>query len=333
MIPDMIAVIVFQQTERQRSFVVHHPHGVFAVVRVKGKEQTDHAVKRERIRGNTDRRAGIAVEDARRCVHTVAVQESGVLCLGKVTGEALREIVLDIESGVVNKIIVQLYEYSELVGVDGVTGKIVHGVVDRDGAAFRHPSRNVLTVLCVDTGRAVVGVDHGGQIAEDAFLLDGLVELVPGAGREEESSRDPVAALGKGIGDVPAALHDVPEMAVIFGGAGEIVAFVKSIHGRSSLVFVADRALVQAQIVVVQAAAHLLQQMAAALRALDVVGKRHIDAVGINGVEPVEPTHVTIIVAGVLGGEIQLETALGVLLRVVIAYGSPVISLNRIKYG
>lgn len=118
----MIAVIVFQQTERQRSFVVHHPHGVFAVVRVKGKEKTDHAVKRERIRGNTDRRAGIAVEDARRRVHAVAVQERGILCLGKVTGEALREIVLDIESGVVNKIIVQLYEYSELVGVDGGNG-------------------------------------------------------------------------------------------------------------------------------------------------------------------------------------------------------------------
>ena len=313
----MIAVVVLQQTERQRGFVVHHPHGVFAVVRVKGKEQPDHAVKRERVRGNSDRRAGIAVEDARRRVHAVAVDESGVLGLGEVSCEAFREIILDIEMGVGNEIVIQFDEYSQLVSVDGIAGKIVHGVVDGDATALRHPSRNVRAVLCIDAGCAVVGADHSGQIAENALLRDGLAVFVLRAGREEKPSRGTVAALGKGVGDVSAALHDVPEMTVIFGGAGVIVAFVKSIHDRSSLVFVADRALVQTQIVVVQAAAHLFQQMCMALRALDVVGQRHVDTVWLGGVKPIEAMHVTVLAAGILCAEIELVVLLDVLLATV----------------
>lgn len=57
---------------------------------------------------------------------------------------------------------------------------------------------------------------------------------------------------------------------------------------------------------IVQAAAHLFQQTAAALRALDVVGQRHVDTVWLGGVKPVEAMHVTVLAAGILGAEIRV---------------------------
>ena len=68
---------------------------------------------------------------------------------------------------------------------------------------------------------------------------------------------------------------------------------------------------------VVQATSHLFQQMGMALRALDVVGQRHVDTVWLGGVKPIEAMHVTVLAACILGAEIELVVLLDVLLAAV----------------
>lgn len=55
----------------------------------------------------------------------------------------------------------------------------------------------------------------------------------------------------------------------------------------SSLLSVTNRAFVQSQQVVVLASADLLEHIPAAERALDIVGKCHLDGMGTVGVKPV----------------------------------------------
>jgi len=67
---------------------------------------------------------------------------------------------------------------------------------------------------------------------------------------------------------------------------------------------------------VILASADLLHHIAAAARALDVVGKRHLDAVGAVGMETIISAVITVIVRDVLRGKIQVIVVCDIVLGV-----------------
>ena len=71
----------------------------------------------------------------------------------------------------------------------------------------------------------------------------------------------------------------------------------------SSLISVAHRAFVQAQRIKILASADLLEVIAFAARAFDIISKRHLNAVRLLGMKPVVAIEVVMFVADKLIGE------------------------------
>ncbi len=148
-----------------------------------------------------------------------------VLGFRKVLCKTLCQIVLKAECRIVYKVIVQLDEHRQLVRVHGVAGEVIHTVLKWNAAALRHPCGDVGAVLGEDTACSVIGFHYRSHAAEQAFLLDCLLQLVIAAGGQCISAGDAVCPTVDLIVCVRGAAHGIPEVCAVFGSADEIFLF------------------------------------------------------------------------------------------------------------
>ena len=228
MIPEAVAVLVLEQADGQRGLVVHQPRSVLLVLFVHGEVQTDHVVKAELGRGDTDSRS-VLRQQARGHVHTRTVDEAVVFTLTEATGQTTDEVIREDVAVIMQEAIVHLQDRGQLVIVHRELGEIVDAVIHGDRLAVRDPRGGVVGVLGKDTGAAVAGVHVGADGTEQALPLEGLGELgVRGAGQDIAAGR-PASRFQKALAPLLTA-GVVPEGFCVFRLIGKIEGAIAGIH-------------------------------------------------------------------------------------------------------
>ena len=187
MIPQAVSVIVLQQLQRQRRFVVHQPGRVLAVLFVHREEETDHIVERDLVRGDAGLRS-VFGEDARRHILAGPVDEAVVLGAAEGTSHPADEVIGKDVGIVVHETVVQFEDGRQLMVFHRKLGEVEHPVVCRDLASVRHPGRRGVGMLGDDLRRTVVRVHIGADGAEEALFLERLREFVGLVSRQDISA-------------------------------------------------------------------------------------------------------------------------------------------------
>ena len=228
MIPEAVAVLVFEQTERQRGLVVHQPCALLPVLLVHGEVQTDHIVKCERGRGNADIRS-ILRQQASGHVHSSTVDETVILTLTEATGQTTDEVIREDVTVIMQERVVQLQNRSQLMIIHRELGEVIDAIIGRNALTVRDPSGGVIGVLGKDAGAAVTGVNVGTDGTEQALPLKSLGELgVRRAGQDEATGR-PASCFQKALAALLTA-GVVPEGFRVFRLIGKIEGAIAGIH-------------------------------------------------------------------------------------------------------
>lgn len=132
-LPQILAILVLQQTDGVDGGVVQQPDGLLAVRRTQAVVEVDDLVGGDfgsRSGSQTQLCTFVIAEQTSGLAVAVAGDEGQLFCIGDTAGELTTEIVLQIEGGVVEQLLGDLDEGGQLVSADMLLAEGLGGLGD-----------------------------------------------------------------------------------------------------------------------------------------------------------------------------------------------------------
>ena len=149
-------------------------------------------------------------------METAAVDETVVLGPAEVPAKTGCEVILDTESGIVDKILVQLYKHGQLMTDDFADGEIIDPVINGNHATFFHKPCQVIGVLGIEGVVVAIGTDYSGHAPEQTLLGERLLQLFAKGSGQCVGAVGGVVTHGRMVTLTRTASRHIPEPGFVF---------------------------------------------------------------------------------------------------------------------